>query len=88
MIKRTVVRLSTVAVVAAAAFSNGVAFAESNEPPSASWALSESQVGSEGASLKLIRAYVDGSGKACFEEMRLTAGRNGASSRTLRTSAG
>ncbi|GAA3442082.1 hypothetical protein [Planomonospora venezuelensis] len=67
--------LGAAAVVASLALAVpcGTAMAEG-----ALWERVQTQVGPNGASLKVVRAYSDGAGGVVFEELNYTAGRGGA----------
>ncbi|GAA3129926.1 hypothetical protein GCM10010466_20810 [Planomonospora alba] len=86
MIKKTVRRLIAVGAVAPAIAlgASGTALADDG----ALWERTQAQASINGASMKIIRAYTDGSGKVLFEEVLFTADRNGASIRSTTSGAG
>ncbi|MFC4058248.1 hypothetical protein ACFOWE_08085 [Planomonospora corallina] len=52
------------------------------------WERTQAQANALGATLKVVRAYTDGSGKVLFEELIFTADRNGATIHRTTSGAG
>ncbi|MBG0815161.1 hypothetical protein [Planomonospora sp. ID82291] len=85
MIKKTVCRLAAVGVLAPTLALGGAGAVLADD--GALWQRSDARATIDGASLKIVRAYTDGSGKVFFEELHFTADRNGATIHRTRSGA-
>jgi hypothetical protein len=85
MIKKTARRLVAVGALAPALVLGGTGTSLADD--GALWQQTQARATIDGASLKIVRAYTDGSGKVFFEELYFTADRNGASVHRTRSGA-